>query len=352
MAPYTRRGMVTIRETGLVLTGNSGTSSTLPIFVGHATHAATFLILNTFYRALTRDIFKLHGNNIVDIETDSPGDGWTMNVEYATTTNGAATVISTSTTGRSYEQIALAFGSSFNTALIQQNAQEYIQINEVNLKDANGVVMAKRDYRDATVHCLVKSDLKIQNRTVATGTDEDANSSENIANQPLYGKSYSGKGNGLLVKVDNTTASKGKSLVCNLNGMLAYKNDAANYWLKEPPLPTLFAPRPRYSKASIEPGHVKTSTLVSKMRVKMTDFFNILQQRTAPGSDVTTGSRLQNLYGKFHILALEKMLVVSATDSPPTIGAEVNQQIGLYVAFKRVSDSAAVIENQLFPVPE
>lgn len=346
-AVYTKKGIVTTQEVGSLSTG---VVPSLPNYVGHATHANVYLIQRTFWRAVVRDIFTIAGINIADIETDSPGV-YNLNVDYTTNLANADTQISIATTGKSYNQIASDLYTQWNLVTPTVAGQSYLYITEVSLGDGSRTV-AKRDYKICKVHCYVKSDLKIQNRTVAGGADEDANSTENVANQPLYGKSYYGKGNGLICKIDSTAANAAKALVVgDQTGLLNYVLPAASgtgssFWLNEPPLPTLFTPKPKYTRANIEPGHIKTSTLAKKVVMKQTDMWQILQ--LVPSVSNNSGRAQQSRYGEYRIFAFEKMICATAGDTPPILGLEVNQRCGLYLQFVGNKDSAEICELQTF----
>lgn len=339
-AKYTKRGMVCSSEVGTVTTG---VVPSLPLYVGHCTHGSRPLIFRTIFRVVVRDIYQLHGVNVSDIETDSPG-AYTLTLEYQNTTTGAASASVVDTTGKSYNQIAGELYTNWLAIMTTIDSRAFVMINEVYLSDGSKVV-AKRDYREASFHIFVKSDLKIQNRTLANGADEDANSSENVANQPLYGKSYFGKGNGLICKIDSTAANNGKSLICSdQTGLLTYPipSTTAAFWLNEPPLPTLFSPKPAYTKAQIEPGVIRTSTLQKKMTCKQTEFWQIWQTYPSVG---TNGQALQSRYGQFRIFAFEKMICATNTDTNPILGLEMNYRVGMYISFPRNKNSAEVYEG-------
>lgn len=333
-APYTKNGIVCTREVGCLLTG---LTPTRPIFAGHSTHSNTFDMLYLISRTIVRDIFNKGGVSMTNMDTESPGS-YTLFIRYTKgDANAVPTTFSVTTSSKTYAQIGNDVRNFINTQIADNTVfslegQFYFNITDVWLESSVGTYFAKRDYRNTYVHILSKSDLKIQNRTVATGIDEDVNSSENVANQPLFGKAYYGKGNGMICRADSSTATQSKSLICGseASNLLAFAPGSLDYWLEEPPLPTLFSPIPKQSKASIEPGKVKTSQLVAVYKCKLSDYFRNTAQftPTASGGGVKSG-RLQNRYGKFAIFALEKMLCVTSTDSNPVVGLEVNCRLGV-----------------------
>lgn len=207
---------------------------------------------------------------------------------------------------------------------------------------------------------MAKSDLKVQNRTLALGFDDDNNNSENVANQPLYGKSYLGKGNGVMLKLEPDSNFQGfgfndaRSLCVGYRGMLAYAPalpDSLEF-LREPPLPTAFTTKVRFSSQRVEPGYIKTSSLKANMSRRQQDFWHTLDHELIiAGRDNAKGKTLHNEYGKFHILALEKMICASDADSKPSVAMELQQRLGLYFTFPQKKTMIEIQLPQTFITP-
>lgn len=343
-AMYTKNGVVSTREVGILCRGQQPSR---PVIIGHATHANYYDIVTLFFRGLVREIFNKGGVQILDMETDSPGS-YNMFITYVNgdSTAGESTY-SQACSGLSYIGVANALRTNFLPIVGSISGLKQFYIESVDLRIGTERI-AKLDYRDSYVNIKAKSSLKIQNRTVAAGTDEDANSTENVANQPVYGKCYEGKGNGLLTRVDSQAASIGKSLNCSEFGsnVIAYAPGTFDYWLDEPPLPSLFTPYPKCSSARIEPGYIRTSVLVDTWICKQTDFWKVLN--VSDGALQNYAVNLQNRYGKFAIFALEKMICVSASDTAPSLGAECNTRLGLMFQHKQKKVCAEVTEGQTF----
>lgn len=346
-AVYTRRGITETQECGSLVKTGTGLVSGLPLYVGHATHGNIGMIVRTFFRQMVVRLFSKGGINIVDLETESPGAG-NFSVEYVTDLNATGTLITSAMAGKSYNQIASDLIAGFDTAWATVAGQKFITINEASI-DNGSITLAKIDYRRAMIHVMCKSDLKVQNRSTAPSTD-NPDDDNNVAKTPLYGKIYYGKGNGLLPRVD-TLANSGKSLATGVAGLLAYAPPASQYWLKEPPQPTLFSVRPKTSRALLNPGVIKNSGLTAKWSCSMQDFFQILQRV----SGVAKGDVVQNRYGKFAILAMEKLLCtgknVAADEPAVAIALELNQRMGLYCTFKKGEETAEVVPDAFFIDP-
>lgn len=346
-AVYSRRGIVETQECGSLVKTGTGLASGLPLYVGHSTHGNIGMIIRTFFRQMVVRLFSKGGINIVDLETESPGAG-NFTVEYVTDVNATGTLITSAMAGKSYNQIASDLITGFDAAWVTAAGRKFITINEATI-DNGSITLAKIDYRRATIHVMCKSDLKVQNRSTAPSTD-NPDDDNNVAKTPLYGKIYYGKGNGLMPRVETGTNS-GKSLATGVAGLLAYAPPATQYWLREPPLPTLFNHRPKTSRALLNPGVIKASGLTGKWSCKMQDFFQVLQQVSGNAK----GDNVQNRYGKFAILALEKLLCTGssvALDEPAvSLALELNQRMGLYCTFKKGDETAEVIPDPFFIAP-
>lgn len=344
-AKYTKRGIVATKEVGTVVTGSV---NSYPIYAGHVTHGDLEFMTKNFFRCLVRNLFNKAGIQITSLDSESVGSGLSINVLYQQDdADGGDSLLTQTTAGFNYNQIANNLASLWDGVLDTLAGQRTIFITSVQLVDntvpATPYVLASQNYRDAYVTVHVKSDMKLQNRTLAVGTDDDINSTENVSNQPLYGKSYTGTGTGVISTSQIAGANDAKSLICNDYGAITFAPGGGSVGLQEPPLPTQFTPRPKYAKASLEPGHVKTSTLTATWRSKQTDFWKMF---TLPA--LATQELPNNRYGKFRIFALEKMLSVSATDTNPSLGMEINCRMGLIITFPSQKNVNEIYDGQQY----
>lgn len=355
---YQTRGVVNTKEVGGVVDGSTA-NPTYPVYIGHATHANTNTIIRMFCRSIIRDLFYKHGVTIQDMQNESPGNFLLQFRMVIRSPNDAYVGHNITSTGLSYIQCADNLYNFlndpvtglFNVTLSGKDANTCFYFVDATLFDTGAVTkFAQLELHDASVSCMVKSDLKIQNRTLANGTDDDINTTENVSNQPLYGKFYKGKGNGLVCKVVQTAQLNNKSLICSGLGILERNLAGVNdFWLREPPLPGTFLGRPQYGKVSIEPGTVKTSSLVNKFSIPQRKMWNMLILNQTNTTNFF-GTIPQSRYGKYHIMAFEKMICATATDSPPVLGYELNQRHGLMLSYKRQRSSIEFIEDVSFIV--
>lgn len=344
---YTKSGAVVSREVGSAITT---TVNTYPVYVGHATHAHTAQITKLFFMCLVRNLFEKAGIEFISYEAIDAG-AYVVAVSYTLFNEGAAKAEFTTTTiNKSFETIAADLESQWITLWTTSgNKNSFMHTAELRYSTgATGANVAYIDLRGISVEVYAKSDLKVQNRTLASGADEDNNSTSNVGNQPLYGKSYSGKGTGMMTKFESAgnVTQLNVSTGTNFAGSLAYSPAAGEgKYFGEPPLPTLFSPKPKFSNASLLPGQIKTSSLTAKMVIRQKELWNTLLY-TDGGLGVAQKGTDQ--YGKYHIMALEKTMCVSATDTSPFIGYELNQRMGIKFNKLRRQHVSEIFTGQVF----
>lgn len=166
-----------------------------------------------------------------------------------------------------------------------------------------------------------KSDcnLKIQNRTVVSAGDDEVD----VNNQPLFGKGYSGMGTGAEwrdVYPGSFVAHQTYGLITGDDGTITALEDVQD--------PNSFKGVTRTGKMKLEPGEIKTSTLVTSMRRS----FNDCIVATYPTGNAIT-SLIRRKIGKYRFFIYEKML---------DTGAEYN----IVLAFEHAMNSSAMCSER------
>ena len=166
-----------------------------------------------------------------------------------------------------------------------------------------------------------KGSLKIQNRSTNSADDEQ---SDEVDNVPLYGRSYEGTGSGTLVDTPAMTPPA-NLFADDQTGVILY--DGVND-MREPMLPPSAVRAKRSGKVRLEPGHIKTSSLQTKMTIRFNDFFTKLGKFANVVSPSTTAYS-QHPLGKFKLMALEKIIETQADPLPITVAYEHNLRIAV-----------------------
>lgn len=328
---FTKNGAVINKEYGGVITALNAST---PVYTGHATHGDSKALQDLFFLTAVRMVVEKHGIALSNFYQQI-GD-FQITMQYYNGDDATSKVnITTPTTGFSLSQIAGILKGLWRTHWSTLNGQlnsYFASISLINNPTEPTATFAYVDLRDVYIEVFSKSNLKIQNRTIALGVDDDANSSENVANQPLYGRGYFGKGTGLLPKQAVQSSIPALNVETG-TGVLMYTPDGGNRVnYGEPPLPTFFSPRPKMAVASLEPGKIKASVLTATFRISQKEFWKMLLLDDA---NIGTAKYSTAKYGKFHIFALEKTICATAADTKPSIGVEVNQRMGM--VFKKAA---------------
>lgn len=192
------------------------------------------------------------------------------------------------------------------------------------------------DLKTMKVSFLVKSSMKIQNRTVNT---EGNNESDDIDNVPLYGRSYEGPGNGAIYGsfAYNTYGNILQPLHGTQNFLINVKFTAAGSlpnMYKEVPFAKEFHKVTHSGKIHLEPGDVKTSVLTYR---KTFAFYKLWRQVY-----YGTSSPIQNgkvWLGSYRLFCLEKMIQAVGTTASncETVAYEIDAKMGCFVRDKFVN---------------
>lgn len=210
--------------------------------------------------------------------------------------------------------------------IVDVNPQAYFtkfEVNEVDVPTTPtllGTRLLFLDMRRMGFDIYVKSALKIQNRTINSSGNLEADDVDNV---PLYGKSYEGSGNWFELS-DQVFAPEVASDSPNiLQGVFT---NASNF--SEPPSLRHVVHANKSGKAHLDPGQIKTSVLIYRKRFTLNQLLKVWLNPTG-GTPGTTMSVIQ--IGKYRVFYLEKMIqAVATTDvNAITLAYEVDHKIGI-----------------------
>lgn len=179
-----------------------------------------------------------------------------------------------------------------------------------------------------TVNYFSKSDLKIQNRTIAADSSTDAN---NVANNPIQGKLYHFKGGCPRAKVDGVHLVEAMldrhGTLTARAAQIAPTDTSVAQVFKEPPKPHAFWNCSKSSTVKLNPGDTKSDSLYYSGKMPFLKFLKAIQYGYG------TGLKQVNLFGKSAMIALEDMINVNAAANI-NIAYEVNREYGMYFTSK------------------
>jgi len=324
-------------------------------YIGHATHCFD-KIGKAVFRGLLKLLFKKMGIQIMN--WDEPvtndyvlagGDNFRITWRDQELVGDGETFSSTSvniTTGtKTYKELAEEWWNGYYAApdrsmqpyftkLTYTPASSKFQTVEINLAKA-------------MVHLDIKSTFKLQN--ISNNIAGDNNESDAVDNVPLYGRSYSGNGNGSTFRgnIQNAPIPGGGGtatlnfLADRITGIISQSGSAYSV-IKEPPPHKNFKEVKQSAKLTLMPGQIKTSTLIHNKGISLDRLMGALIP------EITTGLSAQKsiLYmGKFAFFGLEK--VMDCNTNPFELAYEHNLSLGCYIQTKQTYVSLPLFEKLL-----
>jgi len=181
---------------------------------------------------------------------------------------------------------------------------------------------AELKLENETVNIFSKSDLKIQNRSLASsgGTTADA-----VDANPLMGKLYRFNGGAPRARVGNVVFIES---VPDMSGVITTR--ASNLtglgaqYMTEPPGPKMFWNCVGASNVKLQPGHIKYDSIVYKKSMQFHKFLKAMHMASGPGQ------RQINLFGKSTLVALEDVINVNGNQLI-YCSYEVNREFALHL---------------------
>lgn len=353
-ARFTRlraRGTQTTVEVGGTM------SSPNALYLGHGT--PIIRLFNEVCRAITKKMFAKAGHRIVSMGQKvqdyrltyivAPGE---IVIHYrrnaADAVKNVAVSLAADTT---YAEVAVLIASEilsiYNNAG-SSDAETMVDSICLYTFDSTGTKNRMPDVQlvlsSMSVQMTVASKLQIQNRTAATtsGTTDESNMLD-IANNPLDGKCYGGRGTAPALKfADNTGADLTDAFQCGREtGLIeALPETAANYTpemmnnLKRPPSAYAFLFTRSHGNVSLAPGQIKKSFMSYKKTMGLTKFFLDMHFQLRMASLVR--DHRHDRYGKFLFYGFQKRCNTGVDEPDINVGYELNTTITAAVSEKPV----------------
>lgn len=336
------KGVCTVIERGGVLDGGASTATAgNTVAVGHCDMPSAAMHL-LFWRAMVKQLFiHLGVYDLPDMDATVPSGNIGDVVRLTWRASPDSSLVDLNYTfvgGDTYIQIALFFYVYFETPANVNYSMEFKRWAFIPTA-ASVYRICRINLTGARVYLQGKSDLKVQNRTVSSLNDEDA---EDVDNVPLYGRSYYGKGSGATAYTNDTvpvTAAAG-FVASRITGCLS--KVPTEIWYQEPPPPSHFDNVKLVGKVLLDPGHVKTSSLATGISMGL----NKAYQLYFGTSHTAAVTHPRHYIGKYRFLILEKMInAVTGTEANSIkVAFETNCKLGALVQFKRDTTSAVIVD--------
>ena len=347
---YAKYGVVLHRENGAVVS-TDGIEKAQSFLIGHAT-CSKLQLINDLAHAITKLIATRMGMTIVKFSdsifgNDFPPVEIVIRVYYTLFSTAAESNFSVvcDTTNKSWAYVSEQI---FANMQVLVNGESGVQFERILIerKDFNAVAgyygVCQIDLQEAKVDLYTKSTMKVQNRTINSSGNVEADDVDNV---PLYGKTYMGTGNYFRTQNSTLACDVFGTAVSNGN-ILVVKCHATNYpALREPLSKGLISHCSKVGKIHLDPSEIKTSSLVYRLRIKLN---TMMQQLIQVGAEITNIASCK--YGKYHFVHVEKMIqAVGVSDvNAINIAYEVDSKVGIIISAPKVRRSSYVeyLNNQ------
>jgi len=326
---FFKKGIVIHNESGVVQ------SSTSCAYVGHG--FANRAMVKAMCQALVRTLFEKVGLTMVSMTDRIQGNfagawvvaGGTMRLQYRTTVGEAIqelafTVIADETFDGLAERLLAGFFYSIGVTA------DIFQLTGMFFSDSS--TGSSRDvYVDlSNIKVLFDCDswLTLQNRTaaVSTGPNDESNALD-VANNPIEGKVYGGRGNGPMVRFGDQAAVAAVLIADSLSGQIGFDPEAAavgfrmKFNLIRPPNLATLSYANKSSPVRLAPGAMKKGHLKYTATLKLNDWISKFKQvmQNAETDNIRMSS------GSFEMYAFERMCNTRADEPAIQVGLELNQ---------------------------
>jgi hypothetical protein len=340
---------VTLERGGIIRSGISTPVSGNTVCVGHSTMPQDTIIRLAFRAIFKKFYMKLGTYDMSDWNgtlIDVPG-GAIFSLNYYNTEEDTTLSTINCTTGSnvpaptSFNDLPEFFWKEIIKVSQPQNirfdALTYFHPNPTN---ANAPNNTKLVLKDVLLHFYAKSTLKVQNRTLTKGAD---NESDDVDNVPLYGKSYFGFGNGTgaINKNGNYSIASRDFIGDEKYGTIAKVPNEP--WYQEPPGPEVFEKVKQFGKVALSPGDVKTSTLSYRKTISLQQFGRVVfNHETTPDDD----RHRRHYLGNYRFMMVEKMInaVGGTEENQISLAFETNLNIGCYATIRKSTFTSNVVD--------
>jgi len=196
----------------------------------------------------------------------------------------------------------------------------------------------------------VKSELMIQNRTLAEGgTEGNADDTDDIESMPLTGRLYTGTQswtNAMELKNQGTASGNQgtKSTVCNKTTGLSLLQVGTEYAdsLKIPPAPWVLGFK-KYQKVVINPGEMRKTSFTFNTIVSFNKLFQIFAVELGHASTVTQSAKVP--FGFIQAFGLEKSLdSLRNAGTNITVAYQIKQDYSCAIIYKKKVASSPHVE--------
>lgn len=329
---YGRNGISTTLEAGGSITDGRC------LVLGNATHPRT-PIMKIAWMSVLKDLLRRAGFQITSLTRTLPGrsPGDVFIISYYKADNSTMVEESFAYNDKSPNQFAdwaIDPTRGFNSG-----NSDRVQFFEISIRTVSSdpgiataiipeIAPARMKLEQYIVHIKAKSTFKVQNRTIINDAVGD-DSAQDVDNQPLVGKIYTGTTTGNEWRKRKTLDFTLWSDV-NTGVLSATANDSGP---QEPPNGYEFKRTNKTSKVRLNPGLVKTATLTCETAHNLSRLHNVY-------FPIDSNDKTYDKIGKHQMLCLEKILHAESSEAAIQLFYEHN--LNLYCVGKNKNNNVVV----------
>ena len=334
------------------------------VYLGHATFSPTEALV-AMARAITRRLLLKAGISIESFEQQLPAvedlavgstiQAYGFRYQLFLPNDGSNIFLQTQIVRPSdtptAEELARALIEDGTTGLRATMLDQAAQLRYVQLVNIQGStnevtrVASQINLHHCTFHFECRSELKIQNRTVAAETDgTTADLIEDVGNNPLYGFYVTGTGSGLKDKAftrrsnaTDQTIERDGFFTDNANPtIIAGAGITGDTHVRYPQDGANFLNSTSSKKVYIKPGDIKISSLYHKFSISFVALINLIRPQLGEGRDST--QKVFYRKGKCALYSFRRVLDSKSTtgngDPNPKVAWEALYKIGCWMSEK------------------
>lgn len=328
---FSKRGLLFQKKVG------GATSSDNTLYLGHCS-APMNVVVNQAWMTAVKELMLRAGCDVSSVDSVLPYTviGDTIIVQYTqregstlsstTFTFGAAETLQTVSSWMT--SIARPWGAESGSDSDQYTFHSFKFIPAGGARATDPLNGALIMLKDMTVKLDCKSNFKMQNRTIGTSLNVEADDVDNV---PLFGDMYEGRGNGAIYIKPAGAAGAVPTFVCDIdNGTLKLEPGASYNAPAFLPDATQFVGVSKAAGFNLLPGQIRNSTLSTLVSMKFNDLFLATHPKGAGLS-----YNIRKKMGQFRFFAIQKKIHYAAADTEIQTVYELEMNIASTVSFRR-----------------
>lgn len=306
-------------------------------YMGHG--VAQYQLCRVVFGAMCRKLFIKTGIRITDPSTPLSIGGLTsafrIDLNYTLFLGGPTTVNSTVFFKDAVFETVVDSLTNTIFGVAAGNSAYYVNKLDIFLADGQDLYVtmpsATLDMTDCKVSMRCSSVLTLQNRTLATDAGTGVSENRNdIANNPLSGKLYSGSGNGAGLRINDNIGNLEPLAAQFDRGVIQTQMDALAVTTaqkdiyRRPPMASAFRFVNKAVPVNLNPGVLRTSSIVWERTMVFQKFLEVM--RNVMGNGISSTNNIRSNLGKYEFFGLEKLCNTRNNEPDISLGWELDQK--------------------------